>query len=305
MKLSAPQQKRLALSNSANLGALPGDVAILRCIFEHRFLRREQLSLLLGRHAKRLHRRLIKLERMGYLSAIRLPQQKHIYALGAFGIATLVEHGLSQPDLLTQRQRTRELKELFLRHEMMIVDVHVAMSLATRGRGVRFVHWKEGRELYDSVVAVDSRGSKRLPIRPDAFFGLEDSQRGQPFNIAHFALEADRSTTTHSRFEDKIRAYWHYIEQGLHTKKFGVNGFRILTVTLTDARAINLCALTAAAVPERARKYFLFTPLERMTSETETMLRDPTCYSARATTQADLVPLVPKSNGLQKETTVV
>ena len=282
-----------------------GDVAILRLIHEHRFLRREQISALCGRHQKRLHRRISKLATRRYISTIRLPQQKHIYGIGRAAIPVLTVHALCHPELLKQRRRTHELKELFLKHEMMIVDLHVAFSLASRNGGVALVGWSEGSELYDSVVAVDSKGSNRLPIRPDAFFSLEDFQRGEGANRMHFALEADRSTTTQPRFADKIRAYWHYIEQGLHTRKFGVKGFRILTVTLTDNRAKNLCALTASVVPEQARKYFLFVPVQRITTSNSSLFRDPTCYSARATATSELRPLIPTPDGLQKEPAMV
>jgi len=36
------------------------------------------------------------------------------------------------------------------------------------------------------------------------------------------SVEADRSTTTQSRFTEKLLAYWHYLEQGLHTKKYAI-----------------------------------------------------------------------------------
>jgi hypothetical protein len=62
-----------------------GDLSILKEVHEYRFLRREHLSLLTGRDPKRLHRRLLKLVQYGYLLAIRLPQQKHIYSIGRAG----------------------------------------------------------------------------------------------------------------------------------------------------------------------------------------------------------------------------
>ena len=49
------------------------------------------------------------------------------------------------------------------------------------------------------------------------------------------------------------------IPMGLHAKKWGIKGFRVLTVALTHARARNLRDLAATILPERARKHFLFT----------------------------------------------
>ncbi len=287
-----------APSRAARAGfvLVPGDVEILRLVAEHRFLRREQLSVLVARHAKRLHRRLIKLEEHHHLKSIRLPQAKFIYGIGRRGVEVLVEQGIAPVERLQERLRTHELKDLFLKHEMMIVDVHVSLTRASASGQVKLIGWREGRELYDSVVAVDSRGSSRLPVRPDAFFTLEDLQRPEGARRASYALEADRSTTSHARFQEKIRAYWAYIEQGLHEKKYSVKGFRVLTVTLSDARARNLAGLAASLLPTRAQKYFLFTSIQKF--EAGDPIREAICYAPRPQESSDLLPLVARSNEL-------
>lgn len=282
-----------------------GDVSILRTVLEHRFLDRNQLGRLLQRHTKRLHRRVYKLENRGYLTSVRFPQQKYIYGVGRLGIGTLVGQGIASAELLDERLRTHELTELFLKHEKMIVDIHVALTLASRSGLVRLAGWQEGRKLYDTVTATDRQETDRLPIRPDAFFTLEDSRRPEGANRAHFALEADRSTTSHTRFQEKFRAYWNYIEQGLHAKKFGVKGFRILTITLTDERANNLCSMAAATIPERARKYFLFASLKNFDRQNLDLMSDPTCRSARSAGKTELYPLVSAPDELQKKSAVV
>ena len=98
-----------------------------------------------------MHRRLFKLIHAGYLTAIRLPQQKHIDGLGKKAGTILVEEGIAQPELLSERLRAHELKELFLKHEMMLVDIHVILALASREGTFRLVAWQEGRELFDNV----------------------------------------------------------------------------------------------------------------------------------------------------------
>lgn len=277
------------------------DIEILRLISEYRFLRREHVSALTGRHAKRIHRRLLKLESYKYLSTLRLPQQKFIYGIGRAGFETLVEQGIAEPMMLGERLRSHELSELFLKHEMMIVDIHVLVHLACRGDSpIRLSAWREGKGLYDSVQVADHKGTNRLPVRPDAFFTLVDSRRPEGANRANFMLEADRSTASHTRFQEKIRAYWGYVEQGLHEQKLRVRGFRVLTVTLTDARARNLSTLAASLLPERARKYFYFVPLSRLTASSDP-IGEASCYSARAASTGELQPLVPAPNQLQKE----
>ena len=260
-----------------------GDVTIFKLIYEHRFLRREHLSALTGRPSKRLHRRLFRLISAGYLSAIRLPQQKHIYSLGKAAVPVLVEQGIAPDDLLAQRTRVHELKELFLRHEMMIVDIHVILTLASRSSELCLVAWQEGRGLHDTVNVSERAGLRRLPVRPDAFFTIADSRRPEGANRAHFFLEADRSTATQTRFTNKIRAYWHYLEQGLHTEKFSIKTFRVLTITLTDERAQNLSHLAASLLPERARKYFLFTSLKAFSLENPAPIFGDVYLSARNT----------------------
>jgi len=239
-----------------------GDLEIFRLLYECRLLRREHIRALTGRPPKRLHRRLLKLGAERYLTSIRLPQQKHIYALGREALPILVAQGIAPDEVLNERLRIHELKELFLKHEMMIVDFHVMLLLAGKTATLKLVGWREGRELYDSVAVADRSGTGKLPVRPDAFFTLEDSRRPADANRANFFMEADRSTANQTRFKDKIRAYWHYLEQGLHTQKFGIKNFRVLTLTLTEARARNLCQLAVSALPERARKYFQFASIQ-------------------------------------------
>jgi hypothetical protein len=282
-----------------------GDMEIFRLIYEYRFLRREHISALTGRPLKRLHRRLFKLLSTGYLTSIRLPQQKHIYALGRAALPVVVEQGTASPELVTERLRTHELKELFLKHEMMIVDIHVLLALAGREGVLKLVAWQEGRELFDSVTVADYDGLNKLPVRPDAFFTLEDSRRPPGANRAHFFLEADRSTATQTRFKDKIRAYWHYLEQGLHVSKFDIKNFRVLTVTLTAARARNLCELAASLLPQAAKKYYLFTSVENFSLENPAPILESVYLSPRNCEPGVYFPLVPAPPISQIEATVL
>jgi hypothetical protein len=282
-----------------------GDIEILKMIYQHRFLRREHISALTGRPLKRLHRRLFKLLGNGYLTSIRLPQRKHIYALGRAALPVLVEQGTASPALVTERLRAHELKELFLKHEMMIVHIHVLLSLAGRKSVLKLIDWREGRELHDSVTVADYDGLTKLPIRPDAFFTLEDSRRLPGANRASFFLEADRSTATQIRLKDKIRAYWHYLEQGLHVSKFDIKNFRVLTVTLTAARARNLCELAASLLPQAAKKYYLFTSVENFSLENPAPILESVYLSPRNCEPGVYFPLVPAPPISQIEATVL
>jgi hypothetical protein len=279
-----------------------GDLAILRAVHEYRFLRREHLSLLTGRDPKRLHRRLLKLVQDGYLATTRLPQQKHIYSLGRAGIVALVTEGVIKDETAFKRIRTSELKELFLKHEMMIVDQHVMLRLAEAAGEVRLVHWEEGRGLFDSVIVVDRQGFLKLPIRPDAFFTIEDTRRDDGKNRFHFFLEIDRSTMPHTAYREKLRAYRHYREQGLHAKKLGIKSFRVLTVTLTGARARNLRDLAGVMLPEGARKHFLFTAADNYSLQDPKPIFGDIYLSPRDNGQDVTYPLIPEPESSLKRT---
>ena len=134
----AKKHKRKDKSRPAGTGfvVVSGDIEIFKLIYEYRLLRREHLSALTQRSSKRLHRRLLKLTQNGYLTTIRLPQQKHIYGLGKTALPILVEQGIADEEILEQRLRAHELKEFFLKHEMMIVDIHAMLTLAGRNADI-------------------------------------------------------------------------------------------------------------------------------------------------------------------------
>ena len=96
-----------------------------------------------------------------------------------------------------------------------------------------------------------------------------------------------------------------YIERGLHQRKYGIRGLRVLTVTLTDERAKNLCLLAARVVPERARKYFLFGALNQLSLGGPDPISAAVCRSARTAGSDERRPLMPVPNQLQKESVMV
>jgi len=304
-RIDMESENTLIASSEAGFLLTAGDLEIFKLIYEFRFLQMDHLVALTGRSAKRLDRRLLKLRRAGYLTTLRKLPHKYIYALARGAVCELVEQGSVDESVLADRLRAHELKDLFLKHEMLIVDLHVMLSLASRTGDLRLIDWREGRSLYDSVSVPDREGLVKLPIRPDAFFTLEDSRRPSGANRAHFFLEADRSTSSQARFTEKIRAYWHYLEQGLHAKKFKIKNFRTLTVTLTHERAENLCALAASIVPERTRKYYLFTSLKNFSLDNVAPILETVYLSPRSIGTDVRHPLVPPPTPTQIQSAVL
>jgi len=270
------------------------DVELLQLAFEYRILRLDHLAALTGRPYRRLSRRLLKLLERRYLRRLKLAvTEPLLYYLSPAGSAVLVERGLAPREALARRVREGELSALFLKHEQMVVDLHVALALATRNGPLRLSGWQEGKRLWDRVAVRGAAGRGVLPVRPDGFFTLEDSRRPEGRNRRHFFLEADRSSTTHERFQVKIAAYWHYLRGGHHIARYGIKSFRVVTVTLTPDRARGLCEAAASAVPPEARDRFLFASLEDFSLAKPEPILAPVFITARdwrAASDAQLMP---------------
>lgn len=241
----------------------PGDLDLIQWCYELRFATVDHFIALSRRHRPALARRIVKLLERGYLARIVLPGQKHIYTPGKAALTLLAERDIAPAEKIDARLRTSEFKELFLKHALMIVDVHAALILATQETPVNLIRWQEGKELWDSVKVSEGGKPRRLPVCPDGLFTLQDTTRPEDRNRLHFALEADRSTTTQARFREKIVAYWNYLQSGQQEQRYGMKHFRVVTVTLTDERAANLAQMAADATPAPLRKFFLFTSLKQ------------------------------------------
>jgi hypothetical protein len=238
------------------------DIDLIRAVYEYRFLHIDHLSALVNRSYKKVHGRLFKLVQNRFLARIEFRFQKHIYVIGRVGIDVLVEQGIASREVIEFRLRHQELKELFLRHQLMLVDLRCILELACRGTSIRLDTWREGKHLWDRVVTWHDRARVELPVCPDAFFTLEAGSRPEGRNRLNFFLEADRSTSTHKRFQQKLIAYRQYLEDGRHTKKYGIKTFRVVTFTVTEQRAHALSAAAREVLPETAFKYFLFASVQ-------------------------------------------
>jgi len=240
------------------------DLEILRYVHELRFCTIDHLTLLTGRHRQAINLRLSQLIAEKYIYRIKFPNpnHKHIFSLGSQGFRYLAYHGAIRLNDVPARLRTAELKPLFLDHTLLVTDIHAALILASREGKYRLVDWREGKQLYESVTFYENNKKKRLPVCPDAFFQIE--KNGTRFA---YALEADRGTTTRRTFDDKINAYWRFLEQNRQIKAYGVKWFRVVTVTLSKARAESLSNLAAQTLPERLMKYFIFTSQQNFSNE--------------------------------------
>jgi len=237
----------------------PDDIEILTYVYQCRLATIDHLQLLANRSHKVLYRRRTNIN------------EKYIYTINHATVPVLVEHGIAEDyqSVDLHMRRLRELKQLFLRHALMLTDIHATLRRATTNHHITLVSWKEGQQLFDSIIARDERIKKKqkFPVRPDALFTLKDTARPTEKNTFGFFLEADRSTTTNARFQNKIIAYQKYFEEKRH-EKYGFKSARVITITLTKARAENLANSALEVLPQKnLGKFYYFTSVENLSTE--------------------------------------
>jgi hypothetical protein len=268
------------------------DRELLRYCHELRFATIDHLVALTGRLRQSLNVRILQLAAEKYLYRITFPNpnQKHIYTIGTAGFQYLAHQGIVLIEDVPERFRANELKPLFLNHTLFVSDIHATLLLASRSSHLELSDWQEGKGIYDDVTFFEDGRKVRLPVCPDGFFTLRNTNRPEPTNRLSFALEADRSTTTRRTFDDKLRAYCNYLEQKKQEGKFNVRWFRVVTVTLTQARADSLRMLARESVPDRLQKFFLFTSREYFSLDEPDYIYYEIYRSAKDEKAASLVP---------------
>jgi hypothetical protein len=241
------------------------DLELLNYIFKLRIAHIGHLAALSGRSEVALWRRLRKLRERRYLTSVGRFMQKHVYGIGSEAKAVLIEHGYAEQDLRDKRLRHNELTEIGIRHSLFVADIHARLLILTRTGPVKIALWQEGQVLHDSVPI--RKGEPAVPVRPDAYFVLQHTERPEGKNQFHYFLEADRSTMNHARMAVKIAAYLAYYEQRRYARKYpGMPTFVVATVTQTRSRADELQKDIYPVIPHSAwRDAYLFIPFDNLT----------------------------------------
>lgn len=213
------------------------DREILKLVYDYRFLTSHQIQLLAHGSDQVILRRLQKLFHHRYLDRIfNSIYEKTIYALDNEGADVLVHHTDIDRGKIDWAKKNREVRTPYLNHTLMIGNFRIALSLAIKNSGPELCSWvPEGDQLRDGVVIQENEKKVKVPFSPDAYFVIKEQDK-----YLNFFLEADQSTMTNERFLRKMRAYWHFYKQEKHQQKFGINSFRVLTITKSKARAENL-----------------------------------------------------------------
>jgi hypothetical protein len=182
------------------------------------------------------------------------------YGLGNKG-AAWVKRSLLPSFRQLHWQRKHHVGRLFLEHALLISDIMVALELACRNRtDIRLLspedlHLPKLREPFQWDVNIGDK----CGVIPDRVFGLElGNQR------CWYFLEADRATMPVTRgnldqtsIYRKLLAYEATWTQDIHRREFGIQRFRVLTVTTNSERVRGM--IEACRRLQHGRGLFLFT----------------------------------------------
>lgn len=245
----------------------PRDLEIIRLVTKHRFLRSTQLAALISGSSQQLLRRLQLLFHHGYLERPRaqlnyyhrIGSQPVVYGLGRKGFALLNQINGDAPANVNPY-----VQHLHLEHTLLTAEVMVALERSCQAHRLPLIR-QEDLNPVPFRWTVSLKG-KRHGVIPDAVFALGDAGRGTQCT---YFLEADRGTMPVTRrgidqtcVYRKLLAYeatWH---QGIHRTRFGIQRFRVLTVTTSLARLKRI--RQASKNLKRGHGLFLFTDRESL-----------------------------------------
>jgi hypothetical protein len=262
------------------------DLAIIRHIARHRFLRSTHLARLLPhRSAKKLLERLAALYHHGYVDRPRAQLEYYatagsaplVYALGNAGALTLAERDGMDQAQIDWTWKNRSVGRLYIEHTLLTADVMVAAEeIAQRRPDVRLIPaatilgaapeaTRRAANPYKLTARTQHAGKfVDLSVIPDGLFGLDFAVERKR---KYFFLEADRATMPIARtdlnqtsIQRKLLAY---LAGGGKTNHFGahfgVGNFRVLMVTTSAERMAGMIDALKELTAGCGSAQFLFT----------------------------------------------
>jgi hypothetical protein len=253
---------------------------ILRTVGRYRFISTSDIIRLVGGNEDVTYRHLQQLYHQDLISRMALPkngkQGEFVYFLdNGKRIRKLVENSKLDGAQFDWNQITANREKygnahhdgvgrfLFLSHELMISRFRAALELECKESDGRseLEKWAQGGAIWSSVTLKPGR---TLPHRPDAFFTLRVPNAPEGQQRSNFFYEADRETSSLTRFKQKFEAYLAFLLQGRH-REYGVQRIRaVLVHTLTNrwAEQLKSAAAQLAASEPLAAYLFWFTSTE-------------------------------------------
>jgi hypothetical protein len=295
----ATRRARFQRQDPPPLRLTSDDIAILRHVAEHRFLRSTHLVALMNRPAKKIVERLSALYHNAYLDRPRAQLDYYatagsapfVYALGNKGANVLAEIDDDSRPQVDRTTKNRSAGRLFIDHTLMIANLMIALELATRRRGdVRLIGPRELHALLPAsarsaphpwtlTAKIKYKGKTvEAKVIPDKVFGLEFRDTGKR---CYFFVEADRGTMpirrSHPRqtsYEHKLRTYRAVHEAGIHRDRLGLGNFRVLTITTSAARIASMREALQAITRGAGSNQFLFADRATLTATPDVFTLD-------------------------------
>ena len=257
------------------------DRAILSAVHEHRFLRSSHILTYVAGSSQQLLRRLHLLYHHGFLERPRAQLDYYhqggsrpiIYGLGQKGAQLLARERGVPLDAIEWGEKNRSVGTIYLEHALLVSDVMVAIEVACKQHGIRFLKRTElspaaNRDQTNPFRwKVNLNNSMALGVIPDNVFALDCAHTNGKSERAYFFLEADRGTMPVLRqnllqtsMYRKFLAYEATWSQSIHRARFGFHRFRVLVVTESSDRVNSL--VEACSKLERGRGLFLFSEVE-------------------------------------------
>jgi hypothetical protein len=268
------------------------DLAILHAVARYRFLSSTLIIRLIGGSQQQILRRLQGLFHHGYLDrptsqvaqlahAFDFGNRPFVYGLGRAGAEVLAEAGIPLKEKLDWTTKNARATAQFLAHTIETAETMIAFELACRAEGA--LELIDHHDLLPYLPAETREDDEPFHVRvtlsiapkpitigvvPDRVFSLASQDRTR-FN---FALELDRGTMDiksrqligKSSYRRKLLGYYQLWKEGLHTRQWGFQSFRVLTVTPSEKRIENMLAVQREIVGEQGSNLFLFTTPKRL-----------------------------------------
>jgi DNA-binding Lrp family transcriptional regulator len=261
-KTRRPRFRRLAQPPAFRL--TDGDLAIIREIARHRFLRSTQIASLVGRSLDRANERLSLMFHAGYIDRPRAQLDRFptdgsahmVYALANEGARLLKAHDGAAFARVDWSRKNKSALRPFIEHQLEIVDFYVALQSTTRNRAdVALIHPEEIVAAFPEATRTEKNPLK-LKVRlshkgkleefglvPDFLFGLrfpDGSRRCFMVEIDRGTMPVTRSDFSQTSFALKMRAYLAAHAAGQHQHSYGWKAFRVLTITTDQNRIASM-----------------------------------------------------------------
>ena len=243
------------------------DLALLHGLFESRLMTLKHVAALCFHSSQEAaKKRVQKLKRAGLVGErSRRPFEPSILFLTSKGFDTLsIQGALSGYPNLTWAafERRAQVSELTLKHELDILEVKTAITLAIHQRpNFNLVEFSTWPALFEFDSAPGPYEPPRT-VKPDGFIRIQEEQSPGSFQEFDFFLEVDRSTEVLERLATQACCYRQYYRNGGLAKRLGKTGpvpFRVLMVFQNAERRNNVADTLLRLAPPIMEQVWLAT----------------------------------------------